>query len=96
MFHEEIAHLVRSHENENYLQVLMLSPQLLVLILDKIAEEAEELFGSMWNECISDEDKEVYRIVGKLEREKNDKTYIAQGLVGYYESEHWEKQHSKK
>lgn len=96
IYQEEITDLVTSHENENYLRVLLLSPQLLVLILDKIAEKAEELFGSIWNKDISDEDKEVYRLVGKLEREQNDKTKIAQGLVSYYESEHWGKQHSKK
>ncbi len=96
IYRDEIDDLVESHENGDYLKVLFLSPQLLVLILNRIGDAGEELFESMWTKYISAEDHEVYGIVGKLEREMNDKAYIAQGLVGFYENSHWGEQHSKK
>mgnify|MGYP006970132640 CR=1 FL=1 len=96
VYKEEIADLVNAHDKGDYLRVLLLSPQLLVLILNKIANEADELFSSMWEKNITDDDKEVYKIVGKLEREQNDKTYIANCLVNYYEEQYWGKDRSKK
>jgi hypothetical protein len=48
VYKEEIADLVNAHDKGDYLRVLLLSPQLLILILNKIANEADELFSSMW------------------------------------------------
>lgn len=95
-YKDEISDLVCAHNQGDYLRVLLLSPQLLVLILNKIANEFDELFSSKWEKNITDDDKEVYKIIGRLEREQNDKTYIASCLVNYYEDQYWGKVKSKK
>ncbi|TDM51425.1 hypothetical protein [Aliivibrio fischeri] len=95
-FFKEIINLIQAHDNEDYFKVVMLSPQLLVQIADAIGKVAEEVTYCIVGDCLSEEDKEVYKLIGKLDRDLSDKAYIGHGLVSYYESEYWPKNSSKK
>ncbi|EIJ0972341.1 hypothetical protein HYO48_21940 [Vibrio parahaemolyticus] len=95
-FYAEISALANAHNRGDYFKVIMLAPQLLAQIGSAIAEVSEGIVDDIVGDCFSDDDKEVYRLMGKFERELSDKAYIASILVGYYESEFWSKNHSKR
>ncbi|WP_217534947.1 hypothetical protein [Vibrio metschnikovii] len=95
-FYAEISALENAHNSGDHFKVIMLAPQLLAQIGNAIAEVSEGMIDDMVGDCFSDDDKEVYRLMGKFERELSDKAYIASILVGYYESKFWSKNHSKR
>lgn len=95
-FYTEVSALVDAHNSDDYFKVIMLAPQLLAKIGNAIGEVGEEITYCIVGDYLSDDDKEVYRLIGNLEQELSDKVYIARVLVSYYESEFWSKNHSKK
>lgn len=92
----EIEALKKAHEREDYLNVIVLSPQLIVQVIDVLASYSQEWIERKITSRFSKEDNEVYRLAGQLQKQESDRSYIVSALVGLYDSAIWEKSSAKK
>ena len=90
LYLREIEILKNAHEGEDYLKVVVLSPQLIVQIIDVLAFYSQEWIERKTYSKFSEEDNEVYRLAGKLQKKESDRSYIVGALLGLYESAVWD------
>jgi len=92
----EIEELKKSHDCEDYLKVVVLSPQLIVQIIDVWESYSQEWIERKFTSKFSEDDNEVYRLAGLMHKKESDRSYIVNALVELYESTTWEKSSEKK
>jgi hypothetical protein len=95
VFKEEIEELRRAHEDGDFFQVIVVSPQLMEKIVYEIDEAGREYMVRKMGEPESDE-LEVYSLYNKLKQEESIKARVAAYLVDFYENNHWESEFPKK
>ncbi|MAX52424.1 MAG: hypothetical protein CMH22_10630 [Methylophaga sp.] len=93
---KEIELLQTSHYEGDYLRVVILAPQIIVQIIDRISAYNEEWIERKIYNKFSEEDKEVYRIAGQLQQKESDRSYIVGALVELYNSGYWAEGDGKK
>ena len=93
---EEIKLLQASHDEEDYLRVVILAPQIIVQIIDRLSTYSEEWMERKIYSKFSEDDKEVYRIAGQLQQKESDRSYIVGALVELYNSGYWSEGVGKK
>lgn len=92
----EIENLKGAHEREDYLKVVILSPQLIVQIIDVLGTYSQEWIERKITSKFSEEDNEVYRLAGQLHKKESDRSYIVGALVELYNSSIWDKSSAKR
>lgn len=80
----------------DYFTVVILAPQLMVESIDVIASYQEAWFERKITSGFSDDDNDVYRLVGQLQKKESDRSYIVGALLAMYENGHWKKPSAKK
>ena len=92
---QEIEILKEAHGNENYLSVVILSTQLIVQIIEVLASYSDDWIKHKFTNNLSEDDREVYRLAGQLQKKESDRSYIVGALVGLYDSGTWDESDSK-
>ena len=92
----EIESLQLAHDEGDYLRVVILSPQLIVQVIDKLASYSEEWIDSKITSKFSEDDVEVYRMASQLQQKESDRSYIVGALVELYNSDYWSEGVGKK
>ncbi len=86
----EIKSLETLHEENNYVNVVILAPQLMVEVIDTVASYHDDWIERKITSKFSDDDREIYKIVGELQKKESDRSYIVNALLGNYESGEFE------
>ncbi len=93
---EEIERLREFHASGDYLTVVILSPQLIVQIIDQLASYNEEWVERKVTSKFTEDERQVYKLAGQLQKKESDRSYIVGALVELFDSGHWETKSSRK
>lgn len=93
---QELHRLKGLFVNGDYFTVVILAPQLMVEAIDVLASYQDAWIERKITSKFSDDDNEVYRLVGQLQKKESDRSYIVGALLVMYENGLWKKSSAKR